>query len=335
MRIVAKARFTRVFALFGALHSLACSSDAAPSSASAGSSGMAGTSGASGSGGASSNADAVVGSFITSLIGATESDAAYTTVSGKVYDGATPLTVAWDLRSSSGGCQLLEPRAPFCDPACSNGAVCVEDDQCVGYPTAQDLGPVVMKGLGDADITMKPVASSYSLPGDLTLPYPPAAEGAAQSVEVAGGPFGAFSIASKMVAPLVSEGTLTISDGKPLDLDWNVPSDQTLARMQIKIDISHHGGTKGKIECDVEDSGKLQVSAALISSLIQLGVAGFPSVSLMRVATGSAAIAPGKVTFQVLSSATRVLVVSGVQSCNTASDCPTGKACKQDLTCEP
>ncbi len=329
------AHFTRAFALFAALHSVACSSDSAAPGASAGSSGMSGTSGAPGSAGASNNGDAVVGSFITSLIGATDSDAAYTTVAGKVYDGVTPSTVAWDMVSSSGGCQLLKPRAPFCDPACGNGAVCVGDDQCANYPTAQDLGPVVMKGLGSADITMKPIASTYSLPGDLTLPYPPAAEGAAQSLEVAGSPFGSFTVASKMVAPLVSEGTLTIEDGKALDLTWTAPGDPALARMQIKIDISHHGGTKGKIECDVADSGKLQVSAELISSLIQLGVAGFPSVSLTRVTTGSAAIAPGKVTLQVLSAVTRVLVVSGVQSCNTADDCPTGKACKQDLTCEP
>ena len=296
---------------------------------------MTGSSGASGSAGASSNPDAVVGSFITSLVGATASDAAYTTVAGKVYDGVTPSTVAWDVSSSSGGCQLLKPRAPFCDPACGNGAVCVDDDQCASYPTAQDLGPVVMKGLGSVAITMKPIASGYALPGDLTLPYPPAAEGALQTLAVAGGPFGAFEISSKMVAPLLSEGTLTLEDGKPLDLAWDAPGNAALARMQIKIDISHHGGTKGKIECDVADTGKLQVAADLISSLIKLGVAGFPSVSLTRIATGSVAIAPGKVTLQVLSAVTRVLVVSGVQSCNTASDCPSGKACKQDLTCEP
>ena len=99
------------------------------------------------------------------------------------------------------------------------------------------------------------------------------------------------------------------------------------------LDISHHGGTKGEIEHDVADSGSLEISAEMISSLIELGVAGFPSVSLSRVAVASTAIAPGVVTLQILSSVSRALTVSGFQSCNVDADCPTGKACKQDLTC--
>jgi hypothetical protein len=71
----------------------------------------------------------------------------------------------------------------------------------------------------------------------------------------------------------------------------------------------------------------------MVSSLIALGVAGFPSVTLSRVASGSALIAPGTVTLQALSEVSRPLVVSGVQSCMADADCPTGKPCKQDETC--
>lgn len=293
-----------------------------------------GSAGASASGGASGNdPNAVVGSFIVELVGKTDSSDAYVAVSGKVYDGVTPSTVVWDLVTSAAGCQLLKPRAPFCNTPCSGGGVCVEDDQCASYPTAQDLGPVTLQGLGSADVVMKPIAKSYQLPGDLSLPYPPAAEGAPLSLQVSGGPYGAFSIQTKMVAPLLASGTLTLDAKQPLALTWTAPSDTALARMQVKVDISHHGGSKGKIECDVADSGSLQIPATLISQLIELGVAGFPSVTLTRVASSSTAIAPGKVSLQALSSVTLELVVPGVQSCHEDTECPTGKPCQQDLTC--
>jgi hypothetical protein len=327
--------FAPALALSCALSSVGCSSDAAKSSAAAGAGGApAGSAGASGSAG-TSNADpnAIVGSFIVGLVGKTATDDAYTTLSGKVYDGVTPSNVAWDVVSSSGGCQLLKPRAPFCDPACKNSDVCVDDDKCASYPTAQDLGAVTVSGLGTADITMKPIASAYQLPGDAVLPFPPAAEGAELNLSVSGGPYGAFAIKSQMVAPLSSTGTVTLETGKALSLSWDAPGDANVARMQIKLDISHHGGTKGKVECDVPDLGSLEIPASMVSSLIALGVAGFPSVTLSRVAIGSALIAPGTVTFQVLSEVSRPLIVSGVQSCMADTDCTAGKTCKQDETC--
>jgi hypothetical protein len=213
--------------------------------------------------------------------------------------------------------------------------VCVEDDQCASYPSAQNLGPVTISGLGSADVVMQPIANSYQLPGDVSLAYPPAAEGAPVGLQVNGGPFGAFSAQTKMVAPLIASGALTLDPSQPLSLTWTAPSDPSLARIQVKVDISHHGGSKGKIECDVADTGSLTIPASLVSSLIQLGVAGFPTVTLSRVASGSAAIAPGKVSLQVLSSVALALVVPGVQSCHEDTDCPQGKTCQQDLTCTP
>ncbi|MEO6600968.1 MAG: hypothetical protein ABIQ16_13900 [Polyangiaceae bacterium] len=312
------------------------SSDATPSGAapSAGAAGAAlGSAGASPSGGtASTDPNAVVGSFIIDLVGKTDSSDPYVAVSGKVYDGVTPSTVVWDLVTSAAGCQLLKPRAPFCNTPCSGG-VCVEDDQCASYPNAQDLGPVTIQGLGSADIVMKAIANSYQLPGDVTLAFPPAAEGVTVGLQVSGGPFGAFTIQTKMITPLVASGALSLDAEKPLDLTWVPPSDPSLARMQVKVDISHHGGAKGKIECDVADSGSLQIPASLVSSLIDLGVAGFPTATLTRITSGSTAIAPGKVSLQTLSSVALELVVPGFQSCHEDTDCASGKTCQQDLTC--
>ncbi len=337
-RAIRRASFSALLlGLSSALANTGCSSDAAPGSAAGGAAGAAaGAGGAAGSGGAANaDPDAVVGSFIVDLVGATDNVEPYVSVSGKVYDGVTPSTVAWDLVSSAAGCQLLKVRAPFCSTPCTGGGVCVEDEQCAGYPAAQDLGPVVLQGLGSVDITMKPIASGYQLPGDVMPAFPPAAEGSALSLHVTGGPYGAFEIESRMIAPLVAKGPLTLDPDQPLSIAWTAPGDTTLARMQVKLDISHHGGAKGKIECDVADSGALVLPASLVSGLIALGVAGFPTATLTRVATGSASIAPGKVTLQASSSVSLELVVPGVLSCHDASECPTGKACRQDLTCAP
>jgi hypothetical protein len=309
----------------------ATSSGANPSAGAAGAgTGSAGTSASGGAG--NSDPNALVGSFIVALVGKTDSSDPYVSVSGKVYDGVTPSTVVWDLVTSASGCQLLKPRAPFCNTPCPGGGVCVEDDQCASYPTAQDLGPVTLQGLSSDEIVMKAIANSYQLPGDVTLAFPPAAEGATVGLQVSGGPFGAFSIQTKMVAPLVASGTLTLDASKPLVLTWTAPPNTALARVQVKVDISHHGGAKGKIECDVADSGSLQIPASMISSLIDLGVAGFPTVTLTRVASGSTAIAPGKVSLQTLSSVALELLVPGFQSCHEDADCLTG-TCQQDLTC--
>lgn len=336
MRLLQLTSLVPIVAFVCSLQVVACSSDPAAVSAGGGSGGVAaGTVGASAGGGAApSNSDAVVGSFIVALVPKTSTDPGYTSLTGKVYDGVTPATVVWDLVTSAAGCDLMKPRAPFCSTPCASGGVCVEDEQCAAYPTAQDLGAVTVKGLG-ADFSVKAIANAYQLPGDLTLPFPPADEGADVSVNVTAGAFGPFAIRSSMVAPLAASGALSLESGKALKLGWASPGNASAARMHIKVDISHHGGSKGKIECDVADSGSFEVPAALVGSLVSLGVAGFPSVELSRVATGSAAIAPGKVTFQVLSTVSLDLAVPGVQSCHEDTECPTGKPCKQDLTCTP
>jgi hypothetical protein len=328
--------FPNLIALLGLVSALqtACGSDSANTAASGGSAGANGAGGASAAGGASgADPNAVIGSFIVELVGKTDNADAYVAVSGKVYDGVTPATVVWDLASSAAGCQLLKPRAPFCNTPCASGSVCVEDDQCAAYPTAQDLGPVTLRGLGSADITLQPIANSYQLPGDITLPFPPAAEGSIVGLSVTGGPFGSFALQTPMIAPLEATGTLTLDAAKPLALTWTAPASSTLARMQVKVDISHHGGSKGKIECDVPDTGSFAIPASLISSLIELGVAGFPTATLSRTASNGVAAGPGQVTLQTLSSVALELVVPGVQSCHEDAECPSGNACQQDLTC--
>jgi hypothetical protein len=103
--------------------------------------------------------------------------------------------------------------------------------------------------------------------------------------------------------------------------------------VHIKIDISHHGGSRGQIECDADDTGALTISAELMTELIKLGVAGFPSVILTRASTDSAKIEVGRVELAVSSKTERIVTVAGYESCTADSDCPDSGVCLPDLTC--
>ena len=277
---------------------------------------------------------ATVGSFIVELVSATATDPARTSLQGVVSDGPTPAAIVWDPVDTAGGCTLSKPRAPFCSPACAGGAVCVEDGQCAGQPTTQDLGTIEVTGLGASAFTVMPILNAYQLPVDLTLPFPPAAEGADVGIGVTSGRYGPFALHARAVAPLSSTGALTLQRNTAAALTWQAPGQPEVARVQIKLDISHHGGSTGMITCDVPDTGTLDIAATLITELIDLGVAGYPRISLTRVSTGAAAIAPGTVTLQVLSTVVRDVVIPGYTSCNTSADCPAGKSCLPSSLCQ-
>jgi hypothetical protein len=277
---------------------------------------------------------ATVGSFIVELVSATATDPARTSLQGVVSDGPTPSAIVWDPVDTAGGCTLSKPRAPFCSPACAGGAVCVEDGQCAGQPTTQDLGPIEVTGLGASAFTVTPILNAYQLPVDLTLPFPPAAEGADVGIGVTSGPYGSFTLHARAVAPLSSDGVLTIQRNAAATVNWQAPGQPEVARVQIKLDISHHGGSTGMIACDVPDTGTVDIGASLITELIDLGVAGYPRISLSRVSTGAAAIAPGIVTLQVSSTVVRDVVIPGYTSCNTSADCLAGKTCLPTSLCQ-
>ncbi len=322
--------FDTLCALGFAVASAGCSSDASPAASTAGSSGSAGAATNAGAGGGSAS-DAVIGGFTVELVPKKGDSAPFTSVAGEVFDGPSPATLVWKKEKESGDCQLLVPQVPFCDPGCGGSAVCVADGVCQNYPSAKDVGTVVVKGLGE-DLSMKAIAGTYQTSVD--SPYPAAAEGKQVSVATTDGVFGAFQISTLMVAPVVLPSTtLELTHDAALTLAWHAPGGSAKSRMAIKVDISHHGGSKGEILCDVPDNGTLEIPATLVSALIDLGVAGFPGVTFTRSTSSSTRIAPGTVTLQALSAVTANLTVAGVTSCSTDADCATGKTCQSDETC--
>jgi hypothetical protein len=117
-------------------------------------------------------------------------------------------------------------------------------------------------------------------------------------------------------------------------LSWNAASDPDASSVHLKLDISHHGGSKGMIECDAADNGSLTIPAALVKELLGLGVAGFPTVILTRSSTTRAQAGAGAVALVVGSTTERSVTVPGVDSCTSDEQCPSGEVCQPDLTCK-
>ena len=286
----------------------------------------------------------LAGTFQVSLVApvaATDGQAAsagYTTLVGKVYDGAQPSLLVWKEAAVSGACRLLTPRVPACDTPCGGSAACVEDNQCQPYPTSRAVGTIVVKGLrtaaGASEFSMTPLSNTYQPPASVSLPYPALGEGEEVRLEAAGAYYPAFALSARGISPLVLDAApLALQRERALTLRWTPPGAGTGTSVHVKLDISHHGGTRGKIECESPDTGALELSAPLITQLLDLGAAGFPSISVTRQAMGTVTITPGRVELRVASEVVRPVEVPGITSCNEDADCPTGKHCRTDLTC--
>jgi hypothetical protein len=325
-----------IAASFGVLPALsACGSRAAANSDGAGAGGTAGNNGSGAAG--QGDRSQLVGAFQVKVTPASGDIAASTQVVGKVYDGPTPVTVVWENPQIDGPCTLTTPRVPFCSTPCGGSSACVEDDTCQAYASARSVGAVTVTGVkttdGDSSFVMTAVANTYQAPSSVSLAYPPFAAGDAVRVSAAGDYFPAFTLTSTGVAPLaLTSGALALRTGQPLALTWTKSATGN-ATVHVKLDISHHGGTKGQIECDADDSGSLTIKAPLITTLLGLGAAGYPTIIVSRHAIGSALISAGRVDLDVSSVAEQGVSVEGLTSCTEDSDCASGETCQSDLSC--
>lgn len=287
----------------------------------------------------------LLGSFSIQLVAPrSETDGSvtpgYTAILGKVYDGIQPETVIWDAARSESGCVLATPRVPFCSPGCGASAACVADNTCQTYPAAQSVGTVHVTGVAastGSSFDLTAVANTYQPAASTTLVYPGFGEGDAIKMTASGSSFAsAFSLAAQGVAALAIAGAdgLALAAGQPLQLSWAVPGAGTSSQVHVALDISHHGGSRGKITCDVADAGSLAITAAMVDQLLALGAAGYPSIVITRSTTGHAAVATGHVDLVVASQVEAPIAVPGVQSCTTDDQCTPPATCQDDLTCK-
>ena len=291
------------------------------------------------SGGSGPFSQQVVGTFQVQVLGDdADPRTGMTKIVGQVGDAPVPLNVVWTVTKEEGGCRLEKPSAPFCEPACG-ADVCVAENECRPYPTNHSVGAVTLQGVqlttGGSDLTLKEIAKAYQPPAGTAIAYPPFGADDDVSLHAAGGDYAAFELSTKGVDPLAfTSSDFALDTGKPFVLTWDAPADPKSSQLYVKLDISHHGGAKGLIECDVDDTGSLTISAALVSELMGLGVAGFPSVIAIRQSFDTAQIEPGLVRLEVSTRAEHSVSITGVDSCTTDTDCATGEKCQMDLTCK-
>lgn len=293
---------------------------------------------AAGDAGAEGDPDVLAGAFQVRLVAPVDENAGSTTVFGKVFDGATPEAIVWEVAQEEGACLLETPRVPYCAEPCGGSAVCVEDDTCAPYPASHEVGTVRLEGVrtidGATGFSMEPIANGYQPPADVDLPFPAFGEGQHIVLDADGGTFtGPFEIAATGIAPLVlADETPVLRAGQDLVVSW---APGAAGDVHVQLDVSHHGGTRGRVQCDAADTGTLAIPAALVDGLTTLGVSGYPSVIVTRRTVGSVVLAPGRVDLVVASAVDRQVEIPGLVSCTQDEQCPDAQTCDTDLVCRP
>jgi hypothetical protein len=256
---------------------------------------------------------------------------AHTDLAGAVLDGVPPADV-WDELDAQGECRLLVGPELFCDPACGSSESCAPDG-CIATPRTHSVGSVTLSGLS-AEQTLMPSSSSRRYSPASALPYPPFEPGAPVQLQAEGGDYEPFTLDAVGVELLaLDDAEITVDRDQPAALRWTAAASGDAVRVFVELDIAHHGGIAARIECDAEDDGELDIPAALVTQLIDRGVAGFPTVTMTRRSVDATEIAPGCVQLEIGSQVVREVDIPGLSSCSNDRPCPDDQSCQADLTC--
>lgn len=275
-----------------------------------------------GAGGTTSTGDGdpVVGTFTVELSPPSASQAAYTSISGRAYSGPVLTPVIETPVKSNGECAVYAFSQQSCIPACSTTQTCVATNTCKDNPTVVKLGDVTVSGMGSSALKLSNVSGQYQYPLDIT--YPGFAEGDTLTLSATGDHYPAFSVSAKGIAPLeLSANSYMIDTGTALEIKWTAGSAAVGAKVNLGLNISKHGGSAGYLSCDVGDTGSYTIPADLITELINLGVAGFPQLTITRTTTGEAPVSTGAIEFVVKAVAIPNLQVKGYCSCFNDGEC--------------
>ena len=254
---------------------------------------------------------------------------AYTSLLGKFQDGPQPPPVPLELDREDGDCKLLVPSLPSCIPSCPSSALCTADDVCTPFPNAVSVGTINVDGLGDGPFSMEPLTSAFAYQAPMTLPNPPCTEGAEVRAEA-----DSLSLASTCVAQLelTLDANPAVRAGEALPVSWVPAGVPDISRVHLVLDVAHHGGKKGEIVCDVADTGSFEIPEPLVTHLVGLGLAGYPTIGVKRITTVTSTEQPG--LSLVMASPLERAVDTGVTSCVESTECPDGQTCTEARLCE-
>jgi hypothetical protein len=260
---------------------------------------------------------------------AVASDAFLTTAAGAVANGVVPLTVL-DNEATEGDCTLLRRVSPFCDPACAPDETCSLDEECIPYPTQQDVGTVSITGLY-ASVVMEPSTPGYNY-YLLGLPHPAYAPGDLVTLDVEGAYFPGFRLYGVGLVPLeLVPGQWVLSETEDMAVAWGAPGGPVRSTVHLRVTIDQHGVSPIQLDCDFADTGSGTVPAGIAAQLVASGVTGFPSATLTRWTVDSTSVGPGCVDFALSWSGLGDLRVEGYTPCGESADCPSGQTCNTVL----
>lgn len=294
--------------------------EAAAGSASTGGSSAQGGSSNGGSGtssGGSSAPTGTVGNFSVVLNPAIDETGAYTSVFGTVYGGSYPTDIIETAVAENDVCAVYKFSRHTCT-GCTTSQTCTATDVCTDKPALVSVGEVTLNGVGASPVKLSAVNNNYQYAGDLA--YPGFAEGDQITLAAAGDHYPAFSVTAEGVAPIeLSKTAYALSSGSPLTLEWTAGAGE--ADIEVELNISKHGGSAGYLKCEVDDSGSLTIPANLITALIDLGVAGFPQLTLRRSTRAEAQVGSAAIALQVVALSVPTLEIEGYCSCFNGADC--------------
>ena len=265
----------------------------------------------------------------------------YTDAIGAVRTAADPSLYVQTPVASEIGCTLYRWSVPACTNT-NNGAgcevstqICTANDTCTPYPSRIGVGDVTVTGVsttsGATSFALALSDDIYFTSGDVSLVYPGVTEGEAISISATGGSVPAFEISAKGIRPLVLDASsYVLPSAGAFTVTWAPPGAASDARVQLVLRVQRYI-LKGQIACDVADTGSLTISANLISSLIALGVGGYPELTVTRRSLGTTTIANGQVVLSVESSVSPTLSIEGYTSCSGDFDCSAGQTCNTSV----
>jgi len=268
-----------------------------------------------------------IGSFALTLA------SSYTTFRGAVASGVSPSGVP-EILGSEGSCELLGARNLFCATPCASGTVCAGDNQCVPEALKVSAGVVTVSGL-NAPISEEPNGITLDYNKSLNDPYPAFDVDAAITLTAAGDESEGFTLSGEGVGLITSvDDIVHVTPGMPVDLTWEASGSSANSSVDISLSVNAHGGTAAWIQCAASDAGAFTIPAEILQDLVDLGLSGFPRVTLTRRTVDSTSISTGCVDFSVASSVMLDVSVAGLVSCNMDEECPDGEACNSFLFCE-
>ena len=258
-----------------------------------------------------------VGSFSVVLNPAIDETGPYTSVFGTVYGGPYPTDIIETVVAENDVCTVYKFSRHTCT-GCSTSQTCTDTDECTDKPSLVSVGAVTLDGVGASQLKLSAVNNNYQYAGDLD--YPGFAEGDDITLTAAGDHYPAFSVTAQGVAPVeLGESTYALASGSPLTVEWTAGGGT--ADIEVELNISKHGGSAGYLKCEVEDSGALTIPEDLITALIDLGVAGFPQLTVRRSTRSEAQVGSATVALQVVALAVPTLEIEGYCSCFNSDDC--------------